>query len=131
MKNFISHKQEVLDELEASMDAATWAIGMAMEKVAKKGETRVDTGRLRNSITFATHRNQGETYSYTDDDGNVYIDQIGFGARKDRVYVGTNVEYAPIHELGGKNAYALHFLRNAVTSNHEKYKAILKAALKD
>ena len=131
MKIVQNNKNEVLRMLDQATDSALWAIGAEMEANAKNYETRVHTGRLRNSITFATHRNQGETYSYTDNDGNVYTDQIGLGARKDRVYVGTNVEYAPVHELGYRKISALHFLQRSVSDHADRYKAILEAALRD
>ena len=109
MINFISHKQEVLNELDKSLENALWAIGETAEGSAKKYETRVDTGRLRNSISHAVD---------TTPNGMI-------------VYVGTNVEYAPIHELGGRNISALHFLQRSVSDNTNRYKAILEAALKE
>lgn len=105
MNNFISHKDEVLRALENQSDIALWAIGAEMEANAKKYETRVDTGRLRNSISHAE----------TDD----------------TVYVGTNVEYAPVHELGGRKISALHFLQRSVSDHVDRYKAILEASLKE
>lgn len=91
--------------LDQVTDSALWAIGAEMEANAKKYETRVDTGRLRNSISHAE----------TDD----------------TVYVGTNVEYAPIHELGGRKISALHFLQRSVSDHVDRYKAILEASLKE
>lgn len=105
MKIVQNNKDEVLRLVEQATKSALWAIGAEMEANAKEYETRVDTGRLRNSISHA------ET--------------------NDTVYVGTNVEYAPVHELGGRNVSALHFLQQSVTNHIDRYKAILEAALKD
>ena len=91
--------------LDQATDSALWAIGAEMEANAKNYETRVDTGRLRNSI------------SHTETD--------------DTVYVGTNVEYAPVHELGGRIISALHFLQRSVSDHVDRYKAILEASLKE
>lgn len=105
MKIVQNNKDEVLRLVEQATDAALWSIGAEMEANAKEYETRVDTGRLRNSISHA------ET--------------------NDTVYVGTNVEYAPVHELGSRKISALHFLQRSVSDHVDRYKAILEAALKD
>ena len=105
MKIVQNNKNDVLRILDKATDAALWAIGAEMEANAKKYETRVDTGRLRNSISHAE----------TDD----------------TVYVGTDVEYAPVHELGGRKISALHFLQRSVSDHVDRYKAILEASLKE
>lgn len=81
------------------------AIGMTAETHAKK-DAPVDTGRLRNSITYAV--DTGEK----------------------AVYIGTNVEYAPYVELGTSRQKAQPFLRPAATEHSEQYKRIMEAALK-
>ena len=105
MKIVQNNKEEIKKLLDQATNAALWAIGAEMEANAKKYETRVDTGRLRNSI------------SHTETD--------------DTVYVGTNVEYAPVHELGGRKISALHFLQRSVSDHVDRYKAILEASLKE
>ena len=105
MKIVQNNKDEILRLVEQATDAALWSIGAEMEANAKKYETRVDTGRLRNSISHAE----------TDD----------------TVYVGTNVEYAPVHELGGRNISPLHFLQRSVSDHIDRYKKILEASLRD
>jgi len=81
------------------------AIGGEAERYAKE-ECPVDTGRLRNSISHA----QDET----------------------TVYVGTNVEYAPMVEMrSAKHTTGrAHFLRDSVSTHGNEYRAILEAALK-
>ena len=105
MKIVQNNKDEVLRLVEQATASALWAIGAEMEANAKTYETRVDTGRLRNSISHAE--------------------------AKDTVYVGTNVEYAPVHELGSRKISALHFLQRSVSNHVDRYKAILEAFLKD
>lgn len=81
------------------------AIGGEAEQYAK-AECPVDTGRLRNSIS---HANDETT-----------------------VYVGTNVEYAPMVEMrSAKHTTGrAHFLRDSVSTHGDEYRAILEAALK-
>lgn len=105
MKIVQNNKDEVLRLVKQATDSALWSIGAEMEGNAKDYETRVDTGRLRNSISHAE--------------------------ADDTVYVGTNVEYAPVHELGSRKISALHFLQKSVSDHIDRYKAILEAALKD
>ena len=71
------NSRKILDALNAQKYEALEAIGLAAEGFAKANLTnfpRVDTGRLRNSVSHA--RNE------------------------DVEYIGTNVEYAPYVELG-------------------------------
>ena len=105
MKIVQNNKNEILRLVKQATDAALWSIGAEMERNAKKYETRVDTGRLHDSISHAE--------------------------ANDTVYVGTNVKYAPVHELGGRKISALHFLQRSVSNHVDRYKAILEAALRD
>ena len=132
--------EEVLSALEAAIKRGNEAIGMTAEGHAKKKITAagaVDTGRLRNSITYAlageeTHvksykANKGgkdrETYTY---DGTAE-DKKGSG-----VYIGTNVEYAPGIELGThRSAGAVHFLQDAATGHTDEYKRLMEDSMKN
>lgn len=81
-------------------------IGLVAEGYAK-GDTPVDTGRLRNSIT---HIVSG-----------------------DDAYIGTNVEYAPYVEfnedLSHPNGGKAHFLRDAAANHASEYAQIMRDAL--
>ena len=81
------------------------AIGLAAEGHAKKNETAVDTGRLRNGISHAVE--------------------------KDAVYIGTNVEYAPYIELGARGRKGLHFLQRAATEHTAEYKKLMEESMKN
>lgn len=101
---FTSHRKEVEEQFRQCKLLAMQAIGETAEGYAKQ-ECPVDTGRLRNSISYKIS-----------------------GAD---VYIGTNVEYAPHveftdmeHEVG--NA---HFLKNAAANHSEEYKSLAKWAL--
>ena len=100
-------------------------IGLVAEGKAKR-LCPVDTGRLRNSIAHAvsgesktisykTKRIKGkpqQEYTYTFDAPS---------DDTDAVYIGTNVEYAPIIEARD------HFLLKAATENRRTYQQIIKA----
>ena len=115
------HTDEVLQALSENVEEilTRWgeaAEGFAKDKITENGS--VDTGRLRNSITY-----------------EVRMDEQA-------VYIGSNVEYAPYVELGhsqevgryvpaiGKRLKNPHvagkpFLKPAVTEHIEDYKAIM------
>lgn len=120
---------EILKAMEEKKRAALEAIGITAEGYAKL-LTPVDTGRLRNSISHTV---------------------VG-----DDCYIGTNVEYAPWHELGtgiyasdgngrktpwtyydrnGKLHYTRgvkpkHMLKKAASEHTAEYKKIIEGILK-
>lgn len=97
--------KEVLSALEKAKKRGLEAIGLVAEGHAKKYETAVDTGRLRNSISHAT-----------DDEA---------------AYIGTNVEYAPYIELGARGRQGLHFLQRAATEHTDEYKRLMEDSMKN
>lgn len=96
---------EVLSALEKAKKRGLEAIGLVAEGHAKKYETAIDTGRLRNSISHAT------------DDKAAYI--------------GTNVEYAPYIELGARGKDGLHFLQKAASNHTDEYKRLMEDSMKN
>lgn len=128
------NSEEILEEMKRKVALALEAIGGEAEKYAKEG-CPVDTGRLRNSITFATETAQGtpNTGGFTTKNGGQpqqasTSDYAKHGTpEKNTVYVGTNVEYAPEQEYYGRRK---HFLKNALTMHSDRYKKITEAALK-
>lgn len=140
---------EILRQFERSLQIALEAVGTQAESHAKqvisdalvyghtdlmrygeKDNSRVDTGRLRNSVAHAV--------------------------REHDAYIGSNVEYAPYHELGTgiyasqaggrqtpwtyrdakgnfhktRGLYPIHFLKKAASEHSEEYKAIIEKILK-
>jgi phage gpG-like protein len=101
-----------------------------LKAVGEKDNSRVDAGRLRNSIAHTVV--------------------------KEDVYIGTNLEYAPYHELGtgiyasqpggrqtlwvyydrkGKahrtrGLYPIHFLKKAASEHTDEYKRIIEKIMK-
>lgn len=125
----VDNSKKVLNEFLQQKKLALAGIGEAAEGFAKE-QAPVDTGRLRNSITYATGDYEG-IENYHDDIGNNFS---GGAARSkpgtDSVVIGSNVEYAPqmeFSEMQHQQGNA-HFLKNAVVNHSEKYKSIAKAA---
>jgi HK97 gp10 family phage protein len=130
---FTDRSPEVRRALEKALELGLETIGMVAETHAKEAITRqgaVDTGRLRNSITYAVKKREGEIVAYRDDEGAGYEQAIGYGVKKDEVYIGTNVEYAPYVELGTRKMRARPFLKPAATEHNDEYKQIMEATLK-
>lgn len=124
---FIDNSPEVLQALEEAKKRGLKTIGMAGEGYAKE-LTPVDSGRLRNSITYATINDHGA--------GEEPATQPDYTPRgtpeEDAVYIGTNVEYAAGIELGThRRAGAVHFLQRAAMEHGEEYKAIMEDSLRN
>lgn len=101
------HTAEAIAEMKDKALIALKSIGETAEGYAKDN-CPVDTGRLKNSISFKVASNELA------------------------VYIGTNVEYAPYVEYRDKAHHDVgkaHFLRDAAIEHGDHYSAILKAAL--
>ena len=125
------HSSQVLAEFAKNLTAGLKAIGFTAEKHAKE-ECPVDTGRLRNSITFAItdYQSPANTSPGAKADPDEYKEKAS--PEKSTVYIGTNVEYAPAVEyrdIQHKTGKA-HFIKNAAANHGDEYKAVMKAALK-
>ena len=132
------HDDDLLSELEFKKEKALTMVGMQAEGDAKieieSDPRRVDTGRLRNSITWATTK-EHSTPEPTDDNPDA-SDADGVDssqAEEDAVVIGTNVEYAyEIHEGDPSRKLAPNrFLRNAVERNYETYRKIIDDVMKE
>lgn len=136
--NMNFHDDELFSELEFKKEKALTMVGMQAEGDAKieieSDPRRVDTGRLRNSITWATMK-EHSTPEPTDDNPDA-SDADGLDssqAEEDAVVFGTNVEYAyEIHEGDPSRKLAPNrFLRNAVERNYETYRKIIDDVMKE
>lgn len=128
------HSGEVLAELEEKVKSALEACGLEAEKNAKR-LVPTDTGRLKNSITYATR----DFHSPGNSDikpGETPADTGEYATKstpeKDTVYLGSNVLYAPAVELRdiSHTTGKAHFFRDAIADYADKYKKIIEAALK-
>lgn len=138
-----SNLANVEREVEKAMKKAAMMLGGAIESHAKE-YCPVDTGLLRNSITYAIGGQAPNVSSYSsnekDKNGKIIEKKTGEyegEAPKDShdqitVYVGSNVQYAPYQELGAPNINlpAKPYLRPAVENHTEEYNQILEQCFK-
>lgn len=127
------HTGEVLEAMRKQVTLGLKAIGQEAEGYAKDS-CPVDTGLLRNSLTFAVSGESPAISSYSSDDGSKSGTYSGTAPAGDglSVYIGTNVEYAEEQEVGDAIHHktgGAHFLRNAATDHSNHYKEIMRAAL--
>ena len=127
----VSHKDDVMKELQEKLELAMASCGMIAEGYAK-ADSPVDTGLLRNSITYAVSGNAPATTFAKADKGERSIFNGGKApeASSDSiaVYVGTNVEYAQAQELKSMKHTTgkAHFLRDSISSHGKEYKQTVK-----
>ena len=137
--NFESRRKEVMQEMNRKMQLSLMAIGEKAEGYAKMA-CPVDTGRLRNSLTYVTAKTQSSPntnkYQGGAADGQTDAHPSDYKPRgtaeDDSVYIGTNVEYAQYieflsmeHKVG-----RAHFLRDAATTHSDEYKKTAEAIFK-
>ena len=131
--DYKDNSQQILSALEKGKRNALTAIGATAETHTKENITAdklVDTGRLRNSITYATGDYSG-IGTYTDSNKKSYSDATARNTPKDdEVGIGTNVEYAAYTELGTQHIAAHHYLKRAVTEHKDEYKKLTAQAVK-
>ena len=104
--DYKDNSQQILSALEKGKRNALTAIGSSAETHAKDNITAddlIDTGRLRNSISYAV---DGES-----------------------AYIGTNVEYAPYLELGTSCVKVYYMLQKVVMEYSVEYKRLAEDAV--
>lgn len=125
------YADDILAALTNAIERGLMSIGMSAVEYAQKA-VPVDTGRLRNSITFACKGHEGYAHTYKDDNNKMYSYQVGAGAEEDAVYIGSNVEYAASVELGNSRGMRPRpYLRPAATEHTEEYKDIIRDSLEN
>lgn len=130
-----------LDDLEKAKGVILEALGMTVERYAKE-KCPVDTGLLRNSITYAVGGESPAINSYTSNSTHESTGKpvnpirtgtySGNAPDEKAVFVGSNVEYAPYIEMGhhtpsGNYKPPRPFLKPAVTEHKDEYINIIKA----
>ena len=137
---FRDNSNEVIGLFQKAKHRGLEAIGLAAEGHAKR-KCPVDTGRLRNSITYAIAGYQTHVQNYRR--GNVaggtsqkhtyheYGGETMEGEKDSAVFIGSNVEYAPYVELGAKGRAPTHFLQDAATGHTKEYKQLMEDSMKN
>ena len=132
IEKVVDNSELIKKALPEQIEQALIAIGSRAESHAKEN-CPVDTGLLRNSITYAIGGQAPAITEYSDDNNEQHGSYSG-NAPTDingemTLYVGTNVEYAESIELGHSKKAPNGFLKNAMTGNTAEYSSLLKDAL--
>ena len=136
------NREEVKQALEEAIYTALEAVGMQAEGDVKKtirDENIVDTGLLRNSITYAVIGHPTNINSYQSGNknragkaiavkaGTYDSGAIDDGSGQKKVFIGTNVEYAPYVEYGTSiNPTPRPFLLSTLQKNSQTYIKMLR-----
>lgn len=131
------HSAEYLNEVDKALDAALEAVGIHLEGEAKEelenSPRRIDTGLLRNSITYALDGEAPATATYKADKGNESGSYSGTAPKESgksrSVIIGTNVEYAIYVHEGTSRMTANRFLKNAADRNKDQISEYIKKAM--
>ena len=135
-----NHVEDIKNELENSTRNGLMKVGMqAVSDIVSQGDFPVDTGLLRNSITFALGGEHAFLQAY---EATISVAEHG-GLRQKKgyylglapntastVYIGTNVEYAKYVEFGTSRMVARDFMFAPLRANLQNYKQILESSLK-
>lgn len=126
---------EVLEALKNAIERGLEAVGTNAQEHATKIITAakaVDTGRLRNSITYALAGKGAHNATYQDDNKKQYSYSGTAPAGGNVVYIGTNVEYAMGIETGShRKKGAVHFLQKSVDDYKDEYRKLMKDSLEN
>ena len=141
------HTQEAKRKIDKAVETGLRMVGATIAGYAAD-LCPVDTGLLRNSITYALSGQAPAMTEYTNDAGKRKT-ATGQDIKPESgqyqgvaptetsgekaVYIGTNVQYAPYQELGAPNANVppSPFLRPAAESHRDEIEQIMEKALKN
>ena len=137
----VSHKQEVLAELERATEKVLFAIGLlgvegCVEKASEidsvTGRPTVDTGRYRAGFGFITP-NTGKMSGTATTAREVGDNITGNRSAKDTVVIANNVEYAPHLEFGSGTQegghHARHIMKRGIESKFSEMKTVAQSIL--
>lgn len=132
-----THRDEVERAINQALERALESVGVFVESEAKDAlemsPRRVDTGLLRNSITYALSGEPASISTYTSDDETKSGSYSGVAPDEGdkSVYIGTNVEYGIYVHEGTARMAPNRFLKNAVELNKDQIKDYIEDALKN
>ena len=133
------YSDDVKSKIESAIKTALKAVGVQAVAHAVTyitASSAVDTGLLRNSITFALGGEAPAKSTYSGGKG-VHSGRAGGNgsysgnapadtSTEKSVYIGTNVYYAPYVELGTVKMAKRPFIRPAVENFQDKYRQIFE-----
>ena len=144
------HSDEYMRDVEKALDVALEAVGIHIEGEAKEelenSPRRVDTGLLRNSITYALDGEAPAASSYSASNTSMRKKSYSISAGKNltngsysgtapkeskgrSVIIGTNVEYGIYVHEGTSRMSPNRFLKNAVEKNKDQITKYIKDAM--
>ena len=137
------HSDEYMRDFEEALGVALEAVGVHIEGEAKEelenSPRRVDTGLLRNSITYAVDGEPTHIHSYSGERDSKYTGKpaesgsySGTAPKESKgrsVMIGTNVEYGIYVHEGTSRMNPNRFLKNAVEKNQDQIKSIIEREL--
>ena len=128
---FTDNSKEVEKEFEAACLRALTKCGMVAENYSKH-LAPVDTGLLRNSITYCIAGEAPAISEYKADKGDKKGSYSGTMGSSDElsVYLGSNVDYTAFLELGTSRSKAQPFLKPAVADHASIYQKIVEDEMK-
>lgn len=120
---------------EKAVEKALELVGGQAERFAKETISdmgAVDTGLLRNSITWALDGSPANISGYNADKGDGSGSYSGNAPSDDggtrSVYIGTNVYYAPYVEYGTHKMQARPFMASALSGHQSDFEELFKEA---
>ena len=133
---FTDNSKEVIEEKnrlvrQFLVDAALH-ISSEARKALAKDPIRIDTGLLKNSVTYAISGEGAAEQTYKADKGGKGGSYKGKTPEYKKglgVYIGTNVEYARYVHEGTKRMTPNRFLKTACELNKDQFKQNLKRIL--
>jgi len=128
MAKLTDNSPQVLAAIDAAIESGLTIIGGKAEGYAK-ALTPVDTGLLRNSITYALGGQPPAISAYNAATGGGSGSYAGTAPADEgnqrSVYIGTNVEYGPYIEYGTSRMKAQPFITPAMEPHLDEYKAVM------
>lgn len=133
--DFKSHKHEVEKQVEDAIIKSLRLVGGQAERFAKETISdmkAVDTGFLRNSITFALGGEGANIDTYSDDKGEQKGHYSGTAPtdvkNEHAVWIGSNVYYAPYVEFGTTRVDPRPFLGESIQQHQPDFEKLFKDA---
>jgi len=130
------HTDDYMRDVDKALEEALEAIGIHLEGEAKvelsNSPKRIDTGLLRNSITYALDGEAPDRSSYSADTGGEmgsYSGTAPVDPQGRSVIVGTNVEYGIYVHEGTSRMAPNRFLKNALERNQDQISEYIKKAM--
>jgi len=135
MAELHSNRGEHDRRLSKAIEQALRLVGGQAERFAKETISdmgAVDTGFLRNSITWALDGEMPNAQEYHDDAGSKtggYGEELPSESGDNRsVYIGTNVYYAPYVEYGTRKMQARPFLSQSLQEHQRELSDLFNEA---